>query len=193
MLTEGSDGGAPGPSVDAIIAVLAHIVAAHRPDRPKVITLFGSTVPYLDGVADTRPPNDLDILLVGDFLMASPDAPVSPLPVELHPFRTEEMISIAHTLRYSPKPLALSRLYGKAVVKQHSRNIIAACLLLGPSYRNFGIEQIDVDGLEDTRDYSRHRVLHGRDWWRRLQAFARRRRNVFEHMADKIVGANRFC
>jgi len=184
--------GSPGPSVETIAAALEHIITTFLPERPKAITLFGSAVPYLDGDSDAHPPNDLDLVVVGDLLMASPDTAVSPIPVEFHPFRSEEIISIAHTLRYSPKPLALSRLYGKAVVRQHSRNIIAACLLLGPSYRNFGIEQIDVNGLEDPRDYSRHRVLHGHDWWRRLQAFARHRRNPIEHMADKIVGADRF-
>lgn len=172
--------------------VLGDIVSAFLPSRPKVMLLFGSAVVFLDAAGDAPVPNDLDILLVGDLLMASLEADVFPIPVETHRFRTEEMLSIAHTLRYFPKPLALSRLYGKAVIRQHSRNIIAACLLLGPTYRNFGIEQIDINGLEDTRDYSKHRVLHGGNWWGRLQAFARERRTVIQYMADRIIGADQF-
>lgn len=154
--------------------------------------LFGSAAVFLDAAGEAPVPNDLDILVVGDLLMAAFETDALPVPVEIHRFRTDEMLSIAHTLRYFPKPVALPRLYGKAVIRQHSRDIIAACLLLGPAYRNFGIEQIDIDGLEDTRDYSRHRILQGSDWWCRLQAFARERRTVIQFMADRITGENQF-
>jgi hypothetical protein len=183
---------AAGRLAGTIETTLQDVAAVFRPSRPDAMVLFGSTVAYLEAPADAPAPNDIDILLVGDLLMASFDAARTPLPVEFHRFRTEELVAIATTLRYSPKAMALSRLYGKAVMRQHSRNIIAACLLLGARYRDFGIEQIDIDGREDPRDYSRHRVLLGQSWWQRLQAFARDRRSMAQRMADKIVGAHRF-
>ena len=175
-----------------IKTALDGVLSAFLPHRPKAMLLFGSAAAYLDTAGSAPAPNDVDVLVVGDLLMAACDTEAFPIPVEIHRFRTEEMLSVARTLRYFPKPIALPRLYGKAVVQQHSRNIIAACLLLGPTYRDFGIEQIDIDGIEDTRDYSRHRILHGHDWWCRLQTFARERRTVIEHLADRIVGADQF-
>ena len=86
----------------------------------------------------------------------------------------------------------LTKLYGDQLSRQRARNVIAACLLLGPSYRAFGIEQIEVDGLEDTRDYSIHQVLLGEQWWQRLSCFARERRGALKRFSDKITGSDQF-
>jgi hypothetical protein len=46
-------------------------------------------------------------------------------------------------LRYDQRTVALTKLYAKNVVKQHARDVILASILLGPSYNEFGIEQIE--------------------------------------------------
>lgn len=182
----------PTISPETIEAVLGDITARYRPHRPRAMVLFGSTVRYLDTPQAAPAPNDLDLLVVGDLLMVTLPPDLAPLPVEIHRFRTAEVVDIARTLRYAPKALALSRLYGSTVMRQHARNIIAASMLLGPTYNDFGIEQIERDGRPDDRDYSRHRVLAGSDWWTRLQAYARQRRTIIQQMADRITGADRF-
>lgn len=160
--------------------------------HPKAILLFGSAAAFLEDPTAHPPPNDLDILLVADNPLPDMDfADLNP-PVELHRFRIGDAMAVARCLRYDTKALALARLYTKNLAKQHARDVILASLLLGPSYNDFGIEQIDVGGRPDTRDYSRHRVLYGHDWWRRLSAWARQRRSLFERLADKSVGADHF-
>jgi hypothetical protein len=101
--------------------------------------------------------------------------------------RTHVLVEIARSLRYDSRPVALSKLYGNQLIKQQANRVIAASLLLGPDYRSFGIEQIEVDGLEDPRDYSVHQVLLGRAWWRQIVEFARERRGPFKRFSDKIV------
>jgi hypothetical protein len=78
------------------------------------------------------------------------------------------------------------------VVKQHSIDVIAACLLLGSRYNEFGIEQIEIDGLIDKRDYSMHRVLQGEDWWNRLRNYALERRGPWRRFADRMVQNEEF-
>jgi hypothetical protein len=85
------------------------------------------------------------------------------------------------------KALALSKLYSKVVAKSHAIDVIAACLLLGPQYRAFGIEQIEINGRLDQRDYSIQKVLHGHEWWRQLCEYARARRGPFKRLSDKLV------
>lgn len=159
---------------------------------PKTILLFGSAAAFLEDPGVNPPPNDLDILLVADNPLPDRDFEDMTPPVELHRFRIAEAIAVARCLRYNTKAVALARLYAKNVAKQHARDVILASLLLGPSYKDFGIEQIEVGGRPDARDYSRHRVLYGHDWWRRLSAWARQRRSLFERLADKAVLADQF-
>ena len=66
-------------------------------------------------------------------------------------------------------------------------DVIVAAMLLGPAYNEFGIEQIDIDGLTDTRDYSIHRVLTGDAWWQRLRRYACERRGPLMRFTDKIA------
>lgn len=159
---------------------------------PKVALVFGSLARLEAGQAVDHFPRDIDILLVGDNKPFELIQETYAYPVEWHCYRTEEILGVARCLRYDPRTLALARLYSRNVVKQHARDVIAACLLLGPGYGDFGIEQIEIDGRADNRDYSVHRVLLGETWWQRLCAYARQRRGPLLRFSDKMVGADIF-
>jgi hypothetical protein len=103
-----------------------------------------------------------------------------------------QFVDIARSLRYDSKAVALSKLYGSVLAKQHAKNVIAACLLLGASYNDFGIEQIEVEVGVDKRDYSIHRVLVGKQWWRRISDYARERRGPLKRFSDKLVSQYEF-
>ncbi len=158
---------------------------------PIAVLLFGSMASWLEGVSD-KIPNDMDLLIVGNnrpFELKNRNYGIE---VEFNLMRIEQMTHIAYSLRYDNKAVALSKLYSKNVVKQHCIDVTAACLLLGPSYKEFGIEQIEVDGLSDKRDYSIHRVLMGKEWWDRLCGYARERRGPWKRFSDRLVGIDKF-
>jgi hypothetical protein len=184
---------APYPAPRALDAVLADVVRALAGCYPKAVLLFGSGVAFLQDPLANPAPNDLDILLVADNPLVDIRLENFEPPVELHRFRSDEVCTVARSLRYDRRAVALTKLYTKNVVKQHARDVILASILLGPSYNAFGIEQIEVGARIDTRDYSRHIVLHGQEWWQRLTLWARQRRNLFERLADRMVMADRFC
>lgn len=177
----------------ALDAVLANVVKALAGYYPKAVLLFGSGVAFLQDPLENPAPRDLDILLVTDNPLVDIRLEDIEPPVELHRFRSDEVCTVARSLRYDRRPVALAKLYTKNVVKQHARDVILASILLGPSYNAFGIEQIEVGARIDTRDYSSHMVLYGHAWWRQLTEWARRRRTLFERLADKLVMADRFC
>jgi hypothetical protein len=155
--------------------------------HPKTVLLFGSLARWLAGLKAERLPNDMDILIVGNnppFKVEKKDYGVA---VQLNRMTNDQMVAIAKSLRYDSKVSALSKLYSKNVVKQHSIDVIAACLLLGPGYNDFGIEQIEVDGIIDKRDYSVHQVVFGKEWWERLRAYATERRGPWKRFSDKMV------
>jgi hypothetical protein len=180
------------PTAEQIKTDLQRLTDLLKACYPKVVILFGSAAAYLDDPLAGPCPNDLDILLVSDNpLFGAGNLDTNP-PAQLHRFRVQEVAGIARCLRYDPKPVALSKLYAKNVVKQHARDVIVACLLLGPSYNEFGIEQIDVNGLPDPRDYSRHKVLYGRQWWERLTTWSRQRSGFFKRLADKATFSDQF-
>jgi hypothetical protein len=171
---------------------LDRIVAALAGCYPKAVILFGSSVAFLDDPLENPAPHDLDILLVADNPLVGVRLDDIDPPVELHRFRCEEVCAAARSLRYDKRAVALAKLYTKNVVKQHARDVILASILLGPTYNDFGIEQIEVGSRIDTRDYSRHIVLYGLAWWQQITDWARQRRNLFERLADKMVMADRF-
>jgi hypothetical protein len=159
---------------------------------PKAVLLFGSLARWLSGQEADQPPNDMDILIVGNsspFKVEKKDYGVS---IQLSRLSVDQAAAIAKSLRYDSKVSSLSKLYSKNVMKQHSIDVIAACLLLGPDYREFGIEQIEVDGIIDKRDYSIHQVLYGNDWWERLCGYARERRGPWKRFSDRIVQIDNF-
>jgi hypothetical protein len=177
----------------ALYAVLEKLVKALAGCYPKAVLLFGSSVTFLQAPLANPAPNDLDILLVADNPLVDVRLEDTVPPVELHRFRSDEVCTVARSLRYDQRALALAKLYTKNVVKQHARDVILASILLGPAYNDFGIEQIEIGTRIDTRDYSSHIVIYGHAWWQRLTEWTRRRRSLFERLADKWVMADRFC
>ena len=163
-----------------------------EPFNPRAVVVFGSMARLLAGTALDHQPNDIDVMVIGDLLPETIGHKTYPVTCELHRIRTDRIIGIARTLRYDPRPLALIRLYGSVLARRHCIDVIAACLLLGPGYRRFGIEQIEIDGHCDQRDYSIHHVLLGLDWWRQLQAYARCRRGPLKRYSDKLAGTYDF-
>ena len=175
-----------------LLSAMTQVTEDLRDYHPKALLLFGSLARYLDGDPGDHVPNDLDLLAVCDnfpSIVLNKDYGCS---VELNRFTTERIVDIARSLRYDSRPVALSKLYGRVLAKRHSIDVIAAAMLLGSDYGKFGIEQIEIDGITDPRDYSIHRVLIGADWWRRLCRFAVHRRGPLLRFSDKIVGSDRF-
>jgi predicted nucleotidyltransferase len=161
-------------------------------DRPRAVVLFGSAAAFLDGREGSEAPHDLDLLLVGDFPPPQRLPEDHRFPVELHRLRIAELIEIATILRYDARLVALARLYADNVMRQHALRVIAACLLLGPAYGDFGFEQIEVEGRPDPRDYSCQRVLYGQRWWGRIAAWARERRGPMRRWSDRLVDNDAF-
>jgi predicted nucleotidyltransferase len=159
---------------------------------PKTVLLFGSLARWMAGEHSDHPPNDMDLLIVCNsrpFKVEKKDYGVA---VELNRLMVDQMVGIAKSLRYDTKVTALSKLYSKNVVKQHSIDVIAACLLLGFRYNEFGIEQIEINGLIDKRDYSIHKVLLGENWWNRLRNYAIERRGPWKRYTDRMVQNEEF-
>jgi hypothetical protein len=179
-------------NLDLCRSVVADIKRRLPGYYPKAALVFGSLARLSAGQAVDHFPKDIDILLVGDNKPFELLQKTYAHPVEWHCYRIEEILGVARCLRYDPRPLALARLYGCNVVKQHARDVIAACLLLGPGYGDFGIEQIEIEGRADTRDYSVHEVLLGEAWWQRLCAYACQRRGPLLRFSDKMAGTYAF-
>lgn len=171
--------------------ILAEITADLNSYYPKAVLLFGSLARCLETGCDVVP-NDIDLLVVGNNTPFDLQTRNYGLPVEPLVFRVDQMSAVAHSLRYDPKLMALSKLYSKNIAKAHARDVIAAALLLGPAYREFGIEQIEIEGQVDERDYSLHRVLVGNDWWQRLTTYAQERRGPWKKFSDRLGGVEQF-
>ncbi len=186
----------PPPDADlqeAVRRAAGRAAAVLAEDRPRAVVLFGSAAALLQNRGGIEAPHDLDLLLVGDFPPPS-HLPQDPrFPVEIHRLRAAAVIDIAALLRYAPRAVALARLYADNLLRQHALRVIAACLLLGPAYRDFGFEQIEINGLADPRDYSCQRVLYGQDWWGRLCAWARERRGPVGRWSDRLVASDTFA
>lgn len=178
--------------IDKKTKVIQRISDDLREYHPRAVVLFGSMARYRAGMDVDHEPNDIDVIMVGDNPPTTVENRDYGCDIELHRFRIHQFVDIAKTLRYDSKPAALSKLYGSVLMRQHSRNIIAACLLLGPSYNDFGIEQIEVDAKSDPRDYSVHQVLIGKEWWQDISEYARERRGPLKRFSDKIVNRCEF-
>lgn len=180
---------APVPPKLAPFLDTAERLAADLADyHPKTILIFGSVARCLKGLEPDTTPHDVDILVIGDIIPEQFEHRSTEVPVELHRLRVHDLIRIARSLRYDPKALLLSRLYGDVLVRRHARNVIAACLLLGPGYNRLGIEQIEIDGGDDPRDYSVCHVVAGNKWWQQICEYARCRRGPFKRFSDKLAG-----
>ena len=168
-------------------AAIERLIADLRDYHPRAAVLFGSMARHLAGIGALQVPNDIDVMVIGDNPPLGVEATDYGFEIELHRFQVYQFVDIAKSLRYDTRPVALSKLYGSVLARQHAKSVIAACLLLGPTYNDFGIEQIEVDNSIDERDYSIHQVLIGRRWWKRITAYARDRRGPLKRFSDKIV------
>jgi len=169
------------------IATLADIVQDLTAYHPRAVVLFGSLARYLAGSVLDHAPRDIDMLVVGDDVPPVVESRNYGCPLEIVRFREYPFCQIAKSLRYDSRPLALSKLYGNQLLHRQAHAVIAACLLLGDRYRDFGIEQIEIAGREDRRDYAAQRVLYGRPWWDRICAYARKRRGPLRRFSDRLV------
>jgi predicted nucleotidyltransferase len=170
-----------------IVKVLTEIRRDLEDFHPRAVLLFGSLARALAGLGGAQKPKDIDLLVVGDDTPATLEAKDYGYPTQIMRMRIYTITEIARSLRYDSRPLALSKLYGNQLIKRQASHIIAACLLLGPAYRSFGIEQIELDGRADQRDYSVHKVLLGEAWWRQIITYTRERRGPLKRFSDKIV------
>jgi predicted nucleotidyltransferase len=170
-----------------MLAAIERIKADLTEYHPKTLLLFGSMARHLAGDPGDHRPNDVDLLVVTNntpFLVMQGEYGCA---VELHSFPVDRIVGIAKSVRYDSRPVALSKLYSRVLAKEHAIDVIAAAMMLGPAYGDFGIEQIEVNGIVDTRDYSIHRVLMGGGWWDRLRRYAAERRGPLMRFTDKMV------
>jgi predicted nucleotidyltransferase len=170
-----------------MLSALERITGDLRDYHPRAVVLFGSLARYLENEHGDPPPNDVDLLVVTDnmpFLVMRADYGCA---VEMHRFTIDRAVGIARILRYDSRPVALSKLYARVLAREHAIDVIAAAMMLGPAYNDFGIEQIEKNGISDPRDYSIHRVLMGEGWWRRLCEYAAQRRGPLMRFTDKVA------
>ena len=175
------------PHLIPMLSAMQQITADMKDYHPKVLLLFGSLARHLAGDPGDHLPNDLDLLVVTNntpFMVMNRNYGCA---VELHRFTVDRIVGIAKSLRYDSRPVALAKLYSRVLARQHAIDVIAAAMMLGSAYGDFGIEQIEIDGITDTRDYSMHRVLMGDAWWARLCRYAAERRGPLKRFTDKIV------
>lgn len=174
------------------LKILPGIVKDLEKYYPRAVVLFGSMARIRAGIDTAHMPQDIDLLVVGDQIPVGFETRGYGHPTDITRMRIHTITEIARSLRYDSRPVALSKLYGNQLLKQQAGNVIAASLLLGPDYRSFGIEQIELDGREDQRDYSVHQVLLGGKWWQQIVDFARERRGPLKRFSDKIVQRDTF-
>ena len=172
--------------------LLSRVVDDLKRERPQAVLLFGSAARFLLDPQTKHQPQDIDLLVIGDQIPITFENADYGYPTEIRRMQTYTLTEIARSLRYDTRPVALAKLYGKQMVRQQADSVVAACLLLGPDYRSFGIEQIEVDGREDPRDYSIHQVLLGQGWWQQVVDYARERRGPLRRFSDRIVGQEMF-
>ncbi len=168
----------------ALIERITRDVVRHY---PKAVVLFGSAARYLKG-QQAQAPEDIDLLYVGT--MAPIGKKAYGIPMDLFFFDTQEIVAIARSLRYLPKAAARAKMFLKDNWKGYVRADIAACLLLGNRYPEYGFLQMETE--EAYRDYAVHQVLHGADWWHALQQYAREHRGIRGLGIDKTLGQDRF-
>lgn len=175
------------PHLKLMLSAVEAITADMKDYHPKALLLFGSLARRLAGDPGEHSPNDVDLLVITNnppFAVMRGDYGC---PVELHRFSVDQAVGIARCLRYDSRPIALCRLYSRVVARKHAIDVIAAAMMLGSAYNDFGIEQIENNGITDKRDYSIHRVLIGDAWWNRLRRYAGQRRGPLMRFTDRMV------
>ena len=167
-----------------ILKLIRDDLSAHH---PRTVLLFGSAARYLHKIQEEEP-EDFDIFYVAPFTPALSET--IPVDVDMHCYTEYELIRIARSLRYSPKFLSRAKMYMQDTWHATLRSDIAACLLLGPSYQDYGFLQMENE--ETFRDYSIHEVLLGKKWWQSIQAWTQKYRGPKGLFFDKALGNDRF-
>jgi len=155
--------------------------------HPKAVLLFGSAARYLQK-SQKETPHDFDVLYVAAFTPVL--SKTLPVKVDLHAYTEYEFVHIARSLRYGPRFLSRAKMYMQDTWRGTLRADIAACLLLGPAYANYGFLQMENE--KRYRDYSVHEVIFGRRWWRALQSWTQDYRGPKGLFVDKSLGKDHF-
>ena len=175
-------------TVKMIIAEIWELIrddlAAHH---PKTVLLFGSAARWMQKLQNEKT-KVFDVFYVASFTpVLSKSLPVK---VDLHAYKEYEIIRIARSLRYSPRFLSRAKMYMQDTWHATLRSDIAACLLLGPAYQDYGFLQMENE--ETFRDYSIHEVIFGKTWWRSLQAWTQDYRGPKGLFFDKVLANDQF-
>jgi hypothetical protein len=171
-------------TITEIVDRIRDDLAAHH---PKTILLFGSAARYLQKIQEEKP-KDFDVFFVAAFTpVLSKSLPVK---LDLHVYTEYEILRIARSLRYSPRVVSRAKMYMQDTWHATLRSDIAACLLIGPSYQDYGFLQMENE--ETYRDYSIHKVIFGKRWWRSLQTWAQEHRGPKGLFFDKVLGSDQF-
>jgi|TARA_B100001971_G_C17904029_1_gene389437 hypothetical protein len=178
---------------------------------PKAVVLFGSMALYLQGLPIYRNPNvyvpsselanygdpdsnrvpkDIDVMYIGDSCPEKVLQKKYSCGLDLLVFSESTLNKLAKSLRHDLKFVSLAKLGIKDLFRRgikSKKHRIAACLLLGPDYQEFGIENRKMlippnEGgphplifPPDKRDHSSHVVLHGEEYWSQIQEYAQDR------------------
>lgn len=154
---------------------------------PKALIIFGSAARFLAG-AQTEAPQDIDVLFVGSIKPFRTKQ--YPITHDLFFYPEDEIINIAKSLRYHPRAVSRAKMYMRDTWEGIVRSDIAACLLLGATYQEYGFLQMENEAT--FRDYSVHIPIYGDDWWHSLQHYARRHRGWRGLIVDKALGLDVF-
>jgi len=173
--------------MENITKILELIRADLGRHHPKAVLLFGSAARYLQN-SQKEAPQDFDVFYVAAFTPVP--SKTLPVKVDLHAYTEYELVGIARSLRYSPRFLSRAKMYMQDTWHGTLRYDIAACLLLGPSYADYGFLQMENE--KSYRDYSVHEVIFGKRWWRALQSWAQEYRGPKGLFLDKSLGTDHF-
>jgi len=171
-------------NISKLLRLIRDDLSTHH---PRTVLIFGSAVRYLQKIQEEEP-EDFDIFYVAPFTPVLSES--IPVKVDLHCYTEYELIRIARSLRYSPKFLSRAKMYMQDTWHATLRSDIAACLLLGPTYQDYGFLQMEDE--KTFRDYSIHEVLSGKKWWHALQAWTQDHRGPKGLFFDKALGNDRF-
>lgn len=108
------------------LEILSRIVKDLEGYHPRAVLLFGSMARFRAGIDTAHVPEDIDLLVVGDQIPALFETKDYGYPTEITRMRTHTITEIARSLRYDSRPIALSKLYGNQLIKQHASNVIVA-------------------------------------------------------------------
>jgi hypothetical protein len=147
---------------------------------PKALILFGSTARYLAGMQEEAP-QDIDIIFIGS--MKPFHSPQYDIKHDLFFYFEDEILKIAKSLRNHPRTVSRAKMYMRDTWECVVRSDIAACLLLGACYQEYGFLQMENE--EKFRDYSVHTIIHGGAWWKALQKYAQTHRGLKGLFFDK--------